>query len=63
MQHLDKLTGKPCNTSEGCHTREGAPRAKTVSLGKSGSWPTSSRRGVDGIKVNNNPGRNGSHLD
>lgn len=63
MQHIDKLVGKPCNVSEGCHTKPGAPRPATVKLGKNGSWPEAKRYMVDGVKVNDKPGRNGSHLD
>ena len=67
MSNLNKLLGKPCNLSEGCYNNGAAPRAKTVNLAKghakSGSWPKADRYIVDGVKVNNNPGRHGSLLD
>jgi hypothetical protein len=63
MSDLKKLVGTPCNLTEGCYNNGGASRPATVKLGKEGSWPQADRRIIDGVKVNNNPGRHGSLLD
>ena len=67
MSNLNKLVGTPCNLSEGCYNNGGASRPATTNLAKghakSGSWPQADRRIIDGVKVNNNPGRHGSLLD